>query len=401
MRKVPPSLMAIVPVLTLWAGGCAFGPNSDTSLTAYGGRKADSKPELINPAKTLADGTHQRDIEEYLDRSVVLAGGSLENDEDSGAIQLTSGVFGESGAVKSISSTFKSGVDKVTKALTPTTPVKQAEDPISLSKKSKASPNLYAATALLSEQRGRDDEAEQHYQAALKIDPKHPGALLGYARFKDRRNDLHEATKLYQRAIEISPRDSAVFNDLGLCFARRGMYRESIAALERAIQLQPGRLLYRNNIAMVLVEIGRPDAAVAHLGVVQKEAVAYYNVGYILQKNGQSGEAAKMFAMSLQKDPSLVQARIWLSKLATETPPGNRGPQIASDAGVNGRPAERISRVRQLPPVDVGPSTARFSRKPPLPSSPLKIPAGNNQTNSQLRPSAVQPLPPVDGDSNR
>jgi hypothetical protein len=54
---------------------------------------------------------------------------------------------------------------------------------------------------------------------------------------------------------------------------------------------------------------------------VHPEAVAHYNLGYFLLKKGQSGDAARQFAIALQRDPTLVQAGQWLQRL--QPPPAN------------------------------------------------------------------------------
>jgi hypothetical protein len=227
--------------------------------------------------------------------------------------------------------------------------VEPAADPVSLSTKAKPSPDLYVAAARLSEKAGKTAEAERHYQRALRIDSQHAGALVGYARLKDRQDQMEEATRLYQQAARAHPKSALILNDLGLCLARQRKFHESLAALERAIQLEPKKWLYRNNIAMVFIEMGKTDAALAQLKAVQEEAVAHYNVGYILQKKGDLQAAATHFAKAIEKDPSLTEARIWIAKLQ-EKPASTvqPAPRIASDKRVG--PA--------LQPASRGPATS-------------------------------------------
>jgi len=215
----------------------------------------------------------------------------------------------------SITSSFKRGIHKLTKALTPKTPVKPADDPVSLESTATPGPQLYVAVGRLYEQSGKLPEAEQQYRKALQAKPDSLSALLAYARLKDRQNQLDQATKLYRQAAKAHPDQAPVFNNLGLCYAQRGMPGDSLAALGRAIQLEPKNPLYRNNIATVLVEMGRTREAYGHLRAVHDGAAAYYNLGYLLNKKGQKQAAVDHFAMALRIRPSMVQAKQWIQRL--------------------------------------------------------------------------------------
>ena len=442
MREVSLSLLTIAMGLVMSAGGCAVGPDSHPSNADLHPDQASRGAKPPNPAGPEYGNKFERYLRAHASRPTLWPKSSKGNGRDSGVVRQVSGTLTDSGAAKSISSTFKGGVEKVSKMFAPSSRVTSVADPTSLASKATPGPNLHVATAQWYEQAGGVAEAEMHYRKGLQIAPKHLGVLLGYARLKDRRGQLDEATRLYKRAARAHPNDPAVFNDLGLCLARRGMFDESIAALERAIRLEPKRSLYRNNIAMALVEMGKIDAAVSHLKAVQSEAVAYYNVGYILRKKGQSEAAAKLFATALEKNPSLVEAKVWLEKLTGEPTPNTRpAPRIAGGRRLESRsagttagpavrrqwgdparhsaatplaaepepPAWRRPEVRQLPPVleHRREPEARFEGNPtgpgllneaPLPpQTSLEEPIRGGKSERTGLP-VIQPLPPVEDD---
>lgn len=257
---------------------------------------------------------------------------------------------------------------------------------VSLATKATPSPELHVAAARLSEQSGKVAEAERHYQRALKLDARHAGALVGYARLRDRQGRLEEATELYQRAAKAHPNNDAVLNDLGLCLARRRLFKESVSAFERAVLLQPKKWLYRNNVAMVLVEMGDVDAAVSHLRAVQGEAVAQYNVGYILQKKGDSQAAAAHFARALKENPSLAEARAWLEKLESE-------PASLARSSPRVTPSSQPDPRRATMPAHPAPPGAEATSHPvPTPEVALPVP-GNEGARGRMP--AVRQLPPV------
>ena len=232
--------------------------------------------------------------------------------------------------------------------------------------------DLYLSMAGLQEKANQLDRATEQYEKALKIEPDHLGALLGFARLKDRQGKLEEATHLYEQAAEKHPEVAAAQNDLGLCYARRGILDRSIDSLEKAVKLDPRKALYRNNIATVLVEQKRIDEALEHLRSVHTEAVAYYNVAYLLNQRNDTAGAKAHFHMALEKDPTLAPAREWLAKL--------EGQPI--DAVVaNGAPTQQSSmpslRGPLPPPVASEHSRSGNVKALPVQYPPRSIPSAN------------------------
>ena len=65
------------------------------------------------------------------------------------------------------------------------------------------------------------------------------------------------------------------------------MLNESVPALQEAVRLEPGSVEYRNNLATVLVEMGASRGSAGSSQGGHSEAVANYNLGYLLEKKGQ------------------------------------------------------------------------------------------------------------------
>lgn len=308
----------------------------------------------------------------------------------------------------------KQGVNKVTDAVTPTPHVTPADDPTLLSTKSKPTPELYLTMARFYEDSGNLAAAEQSYQQALRMAPKHLGAHLAYARFKERQGQVREAIQWCQRAAKLYPHEAAVFNDLGLICARHGIQGEALAAYRRAIELQPKRALYRNNIAVLLVDMGQADQAMTHLRAVYSEAEAYYKLGYLLQAKGEIHRAMGAFSQAAALNPSMQEAQVWLQHLQAEqaatarisrrpsnppetlpTPrtgqPSWESSQDDSAAGTahyragNSGPAARVG-ARPLPPVTQ-----------PLPEAPVRRLPETDTPPSRPEGSVPWPrrLPPV------
>lgn len=311
----------------------------------------------------------------------------------------------------SITSGFKEGVDKlgrIGKSDDKKKHYSSKDDPISLSNKSKPSPKLHVAVARLHEESGNADNAAKQYLAALKLDPDYLPALLGYARLLDQLGQTDAAIQLYQRAAKTHPKEAApACNNMGLCFAHAGRIDEAIAVMTEGVRLAPKNPLYRNNIAAILVEQNRYREAYGHLRAVHNKAAAYYNMGYLLTKNGSTQEAMQHFAWALKADPTMTSAKQWLYYLQKETLLARRPERPTTDNRQTTRstevappqyatpPVQRRESApmppdrpttRRLPPTDTRTMPNAYNRRQAAPEAPLP-PSSNTPV--------IRPLPRV------
>ena len=264
-------------------------------------------------------------------------------------------------------------------------------DALSISTKTdKKNPDLIVAVAQMHERSGKLDEAAQQYQKALKLKPKHLGALVGYAHLQDRRNKLEEATKLYGKAIAAHPTEAAVHNDLGLCYHRRGMLKESQASLVKAVELAPDRKLYRNNLATVYVEQGQVDLALGELTAAHGQAAGHYNLGYLLAKKGDPARALGHFKQATAYDPTMQAAQQWVAKLSPPAPAN--GPSIAAPV-LQSETAPRVA--QRYPVIKMETETDAQLPIPPQPENTIRYPQtltpSSNSQNAVSNPWAAPP----------
>lgn len=297
----------------------------------------------------------------------------------------------EPSAVGKLSASIKSGFSKLTGALTPQMTIEQAPDPISLSVPARPSPELHLSVGKMAEDAGNSEKAEHHYQEALNLDGKHFETLIAYGHLLDRQGKLEEAMELYRRAVQAKPASAVAHNDLGICYARRGMLAEAIASLGKAIQSQPKQPLYRNNAATVLVEMNRVDEAFSHLKAVHPEAIACYNMGYLLHKAGDPQAAARMFAEAAARDPSLKEARAWAERLRAADGHAETRPPASPSV----RPIRRSRRLRRAVP--------RRCRCPIVEAPAAGNPAllGVSPRAGAVAAPSIRPLPPASPSDRR
>lgn len=217
--------------------------------------------------------------------------------------------------------------------------------------------------------------AEEQYRRALQMDARYLDALLGLGRLQDRQGDFQAALNTYQRAVKYHPDNAAAWNHLGLCLAQQGRLMDAADAIQKAVNLEPRRELYRTNLAVVYVEAGRTEDALRQLRAVQDEAEAYYNLGYLLGKKGDSAAAARYFNLALQRKPDFQEARQWLELLRSQ----NDNSLIAQESRAS-RAKQPVSLTQQLAqPSDAGtnltaPSQVGSHDNEGRRSSPFRLP---------------------------
>ncbi|HLA83786.1 MAG TPA: tetratricopeptide repeat protein, partial [Thermoguttaceae bacterium] len=212
----------------------------------------------------------------------------------------------------SFSSGVKKGWGALAKPFESLAPKSNSADPTRIETPVDPSADLYAAVARRDEDQGRFREAEEQYRKSLKASSTHLASLLGYGRLLDRQGRHAEAMEQYHRAVKAYPRDARPLNYLSLSLASHGKFDEAVATMEQAIRLEPRQAVYRNNMAVILVEAGKNEAAFRHLCAVHDEATAYYNLGYLLQKRGDTDAALRHFAFALKRNPKFAEARVWI-----------------------------------------------------------------------------------------
>jgi Tfp pilus assembly protein PilF len=130
---------------------------------------------------------------------------------------------------------------------------------------------------------------------------------------------------------------------------------QAAATLQSAVQMQPGKALYRNNLATVLVEMGRRQEALTQLQAVHPPAVANYNLGYLLERRGESANAITCYQTALAMDPGMTAAQTALFKLdaspLTETAMVASGPAISYQQAVPSGQSAINTATRPSPPV--------------------------------------------------
>jgi tetratricopeptide (TPR) repeat protein len=176
-----------------------------------------------------------------------------------------------------------------------------------------AEANYFAGNFLV--RQGRADEAFEHFQKALALEPGsaafHGG--LGTAFYRVRR--LDEAIVQFQKALEIDPdfaEAAAAHNNLGYSLLQKGRVNEAITQFQKALDFKPGFAEAHNTLGDCLLQAGRLDEAILQyqkaVEIKPDFAEAHNNLGYSLLQAGRVNEAIAHFQRAVEIKPDFAEA---------------------------------------------------------------------------------------------
>ncbi len=169
------------------------------------------------------------------------------------------------------------------------------------------SAELYQAMARELAKQGKADQAIADYREALRINPRLAGAHteLGDLFFHSADGKLKAAAAgEFEAALEANPRDEKAELAAGVLAAQRGDLKAAYADDSRALQLEPNDADACTELAKVLIQMDRKDAARELLErAVQIEPsnyVAHFRLSTLYRQQGKTEEAKQQVELYLR-----------------------------------------------------------------------------------------------------
>ncbi len=161
--------------------------------------------------------------------------------------------------------------------------------------------------ALAFHQSGNLGDAERLYLQLMRAAPKDATAphLLGVVRAQQGRNS--EALELMDAALKLKPNAPEVLSNYGNVLRTEGRFAEALASYDKALAAKPAYAATLAKRAMVLRDLGRPEAALESVDralALQPDGIEALNTrGIILADLNRSDEALASYGRALALAP--------------------------------------------------------------------------------------------------
>lgn len=160
-------------------------------------------------------------------------------------------------------------------------------------------------------QRGAQDEAVQHMEEAVRLSGNDPQRRVQLGKMYLARGQLHQASLQADKATSANRESAAAWALHGDVLKAEGLRDESLASYHRALAIQP----HYPDVQMALADLygqqDRPQRALATLQALadhyQPDAVpseVSYREGLVLRRLGRHQDAAERLAAAVQRGPA-------------------------------------------------------------------------------------------------
>lgn len=157
------------------------------------------------------------------------------------------------------------------------------------------------------EERGKLDEAEQHFVRAIEINPQYAYGHLNLGNVYSRRKDFDKARACYEEALESNPGLAEAHANIGNLLAETGGLEDSVEHFELFLERYPDQPNVLYNLGKALMAIGRTEEAIERFGrVIELDpgyAEAHYNLGLALKQTGNLDGAIEEYRETIRLDP--------------------------------------------------------------------------------------------------
>ncbi len=167
-------------------------------------------------------------------------------------------------------------------------------------------------------------EALIAYESALKYAnrveaPALASLHLSMASAYHAQNDQEQALQHIQQTLEVDPNSAEAHYGLGLSLASQGRLDDAIEELERGVELEPDLIEAQKDLGRIYLMRGKISQATDHLRLALETypdyVEAHYYLGEAMRKKKDDSRAAAHFEDALQVDPEYAQARVALAEL--------------------------------------------------------------------------------------
>jgi tetratricopeptide (TPR) repeat protein len=173
-------------------------------------------------------------------------------------------------------------------------------------------PEYFSSLGSYLARQGQFAEALKSYEVALKLKPDGADIWVGIGDLQRQQKRFQEALLAYDHALSLDPRHLDAVDKGGSLLIELQLHAEALARFEQSDKVHPGRSETLIGKAMCFQALMQPEEAAANyamaLAVDAKNYVARNNLGVVLLDLGRFEEAAAHFRKVAETRPDIVNA---------------------------------------------------------------------------------------------
>lgn len=150
--------------------------------------------------------------------------------------------------------------------------------------------------------------AIEQFRAAVKADPKWPGAHFGLGYLLWTQNQCDEASKEFQAELDIVPENAQAMSFLADCKVQLGQSNEALPLIEKALKIDPRVARAHMNLGIIYQDQGRQQDALRELTTAVKLTPQDSNIHWRLARLYQSMGRKEEAKIEFDKTSSLKKA---------------------------------------------------------------------------------------------
>ncbi|MGE5584453.1 MAG: tetratricopeptide repeat protein [Bacillota bacterium] len=112
--------------------------------------------------------------------------------------------------------------------------------------------------------RGRLDDAQAAFEAAIALDPENAQARNKLGVVLAHKGRLDEARVRFEEALALNPRFAAAMSNLGNIYKEKKMLDRAVEFYKMALSVEPDHATAHHNLGVVYRQMGMIDRAVSH-----------------------------------------------------------------------------------------------------------------------------------------
>ena len=166
---------------------------------------------------------------------------------------------------------------------------------------------------------GANQQAMEHYQAALRLEPAYGEALTGLGALLLMEKRVAEAQPLFEKALSIDPNHAAALINMAMIDQARGDRDSALQRLRKVVARNPDYAEAHLNLGSLLGSMKKHDEAIQHLTKAvelnPKRTVAYLNLAGAYMETQQWVKAEELYRHAQTLSPDMPYPHYGLGAL--------------------------------------------------------------------------------------